>query len=117
MKTFTSRFGWKRYGRDRSGHCDLDAGPCPRQFRTFTSSATMYRYAARLIAYWLKSGTARGGQRHERDPQIARSDRVQIARSDRVWSAPVAHASSDVVFEEPTLERPEAPWPGRLPAL
>jgi hypothetical protein len=39
--------------------------------RTFTSSATMYKYTVRLIVHWVITGTAKGGQRHERDPQIA----------------------------------------------
>jgi hypothetical protein len=45
-----------------------------RQLRTFTSKATMYKYTARLIVHWAITGTAKGGQRHERDPHKPRSD-------------------------------------------
>jgi hypothetical protein len=33
--------------------------PYPRQLRTFTSSATMYKYTARLIVHWVITGLLR----------------------------------------------------------
>jgi hypothetical protein len=40
----------------------------------FTSKATMYKYTDQADRAWAITGTAEGGQRHERDPHKLRSD-------------------------------------------
>ena len=43
--------------------------PCPRQLRTVISSAAMYKNTARLTVHWAITGTAEGGQQHEKIPR------------------------------------------------
>jgi hypothetical protein len=71
-----------RRGDARRGQGLNSAGAMPltdpfiegSQLRTFTSKATMYKYTARLIVHGAITGTAKGGQRHERGPHKPRSD-------------------------------------------
>ena len=72
----------RRGDADQRRHTLNSAGAMPltdpfiegSQLRTFTSKATMYKYTARLIVHGAITGTAKGGQRHERGPHKPRSD-------------------------------------------